>query len=92
MVKKTSRAAFHFRPGWQRQSSMPNIQKKLKSLATMKTFSQSWCRFHFLSLKREDPDPKGSVADPDPGSGAFLTPGSGIRDPRCVKNQDPIPG
>jgi hypothetical protein len=22
-----------------------------------------------------------SVADPDPGSGAFLTPGSGIRDP-----------
>jgi hypothetical protein len=23
---------------------------------------------------------KGSVADPDPGSGAFLTPGSGIRD------------
>ncbi len=22
----------------------------------------------------------GSVADPDPGSGAFLTPGSGIRD------------
>jgi hypothetical protein len=30
------------------------------------------------------PDPKhcivGSVADPDPGSGALLTPGSGIRD------------
>jgi hypothetical protein len=24
--------------------------------------------------------PKGSVAVPDPGSGAFLTPGSGIRD------------
>jgi hypothetical protein len=24
--------------------------------------------------------PESSVADPDPGSGAFLTPGSGIRD------------
>jgi hypothetical protein len=30
----------------------------------------------------------GSVADPS-GSGAFLTPGSGIRDPGWVKNQDP---
>jgi hypothetical protein len=29
-----------------------------------------------------------SVADPDPGSGAFLTPGSGIG----KKNQDPDPG
>jgi hypothetical protein len=28
-----------------------------------------------------------SVADPDPGSGAFLTPGSGIRDPGWVKNR-----
>jgi hypothetical protein len=28
-----------------------------------------------------------SVADPDPGSGAFLTPGSGTG-----KNQDPNPG
>jgi hypothetical protein len=28
-----------------------------------------------------------SVADP--GSGAFLTPGSGIRDPGWVKNPDP---
>ncbi len=27
----------------------------------------------------------GSVADPDPGSGAFLTPGSGIRGPEWVK-------
>jgi hypothetical protein len=26
------------------------------------------------------PHTRGSVADPDPGSGAFLTPGSGIRD------------
>jgi hypothetical protein len=26
-----------------------------------------------------------SVADPDPGLGAFLTPGSGIRDPRWEK-------
>jgi hypothetical protein len=33
-----------------------------------------------------------SVADPDPGSGAFLTPGSGIRDPGWVKSQDPDPG
>ena len=30
---------------------------------------------------------KGSVADPDTGSGAFLTPGSGMG-----KNQDPDPG
>ncbi len=30
-----------------------------------------------------------SVAEPDPGSGAFLTSGSGIRDPWWVKNQDP---
>jgi hypothetical protein len=29
------------------------------------------------------------VADPDPGSGAFLTPGSGSWDPGWVKNQDP---
>jgi hypothetical protein len=57
---------------------------------------------HFLE---KDPDPvaqvnadlnclgvKCSVADPDPGSGAFLTPGSGTRDPGWVKNQDPDPG
>jgi hypothetical protein len=25
-----------------------------------------------------------SVADPDPGSGAFLTPGSGIPDPKTI--------
>jgi len=30
---------------------------------------------------------KGSIADPDPGSGAFLTPGSGLG-----KTQDPDPG
>ncbi len=29
-----------------------------------------------------------SVAEPDPGSGAFLTPGSGIRDPGWEKSQD----
>jgi hypothetical protein len=28
----------------------------------------------------------------DPGSGAFLTPESEIRDPGWVKNQDPDPG
>jgi hypothetical protein len=33
-----------------------------------------------------------SVADPDPGSGAFLTPGSGNRDPGWVESQDPDPG
>jgi hypothetical protein len=32
------------------------------------------------------------AADPDPGSDAFLTPGSGIRDPEWVNNQDPDPG
>jgi hypothetical protein len=32
------------------------------------------------------------VADPDPGSSAFLTPGSGIKDPRWVKSQDSDPG
>jgi hypothetical protein len=32
-----------------------------------------------------------SVADPDPRSGAFLTPGSGIRD-GYLKNQDPGSG
>jgi hypothetical protein len=31
-----------------------------------------------------------SVADPE--SGAFLNPGSGIRDPGWVKYQDPDPG
>jgi hypothetical protein len=36
----------------------------------------------------------GSIADPDPGSDAFLAPGSGIRDPGSGmgKNQDPDPG
>ncbi len=29
-----------------------------------------------------------SVADSDPGSGDFLTPGSGIRGPGWVKNQE----
>jgi hypothetical protein len=33
-----------------------------------------------------------SVADPDPGSGSFLTPRSGIEGPGWVKNQDPDPG
>jgi hypothetical protein len=30
-----------------------------------------------------------SVADPDAGSGAFLTPGSGIRDGQKIKISDP---
>ncbi len=34
----------------------------------------------FLGLLDPDLLVRGSVADPDPGSGAFLTPGSGIRD------------
>jgi hypothetical protein len=33
-----------------------------------------------------------SVADLDPGSDAFLTPGSGIRDPGWVESQDPGSG
>ncbi len=33
-----------------------------------------------------------SVADPDPVSGAFLTYGSGIRDPGGVKSKDSDPG
>jgi hypothetical protein len=33
-----------------------------------------------------------SVADLDPGSGALLTPGSGIWEPGWVKNEDPDPG
>jgi hypothetical protein len=38
--------------------------------------------------------PKDSVADPDPGLGTFLTPGSGIRDPRSEmgESQHPDPG
>jgi hypothetical protein len=43
-----------------------------------------------------DPDPDvdldHSVADPDPGSGAFLTPGSGIRDGLKVSIRDEQPG
>jgi hypothetical protein len=35
---------------------------------------------------------KFSVADPDPGSGAFLNPGFGIRDPGRVKSKDLDPG
>ena len=31
-----------------------------------------------------------SAADPDPGSGDFLTPGSGIQDPGWLKNPDHI--
>ncbi len=31
--------------------------------------------------------PASSVADPDPGSGAFLTPVSLIRDPGCVRSK-----
>jgi hypothetical protein len=34
--------------------------------------------------------PDSSVADPNPGSGAFLTPWT--RDPGWVRNQDPDPG
>jgi len=33
-----------------------------------------------------------SVADPDPGSGAVVTLGFGIRGPGWVKNQDPDTG
>jgi hypothetical protein len=35
---------------------------------------------YFIQFTKWIPTPQTSVADPDPGSGAFLTPGSGIRD------------
>jgi hypothetical protein len=35
---------------------------------------QFWCGLHFAKINVSF-----SVADPDPGSGAFLPPGSGIR-------------
>ncbi len=45
-----------------------------------------------LTVGRQESAVTCSIANPDPGSGAFLTPGSGIRDPVWVKNQDPDPG
>ncbi len=54
-------------------------------------------KLRLRQVRVADPEPRlvegsenflaGSVADPDPGSGAFLTPGSGMG-----KNQDPDPG
>ncbi len=38
------------------------------------------CRLASGFRGKTDNDPESSVADPDPGSDAFLTPGSGIRD------------
>jgi hypothetical protein len=46
-------------------------------------------KFHSLNHCQYGP---GSVAEPDPGSGAFLTPRSRIRVPGWVKDQDPDPG
>ncbi len=47
-----------------------------------------------LAPYRRVPNGVTSVADPDPGSGAFFTPGSGIRVPGWVKGsiriRDPI--
>jgi hypothetical protein len=41
---------------------------------------------------RQNPRPVASVADPDPGSGAFLTPGSGMgkKSESGMKNPDHI--
>jgi hypothetical protein len=47
-----------------------------------------YCTLHYLSLFGMVPV---SVADPDPGSGAFLTLGSGIRDPEKVLSGSRIP-
>ncbi len=43
------------------------------------TFLSIDCRSHLCYISQKVPTEK-SVADPDPGLGAFLTPGSGIRD------------
>jgi hypothetical protein len=43
---------------------------------------------NYFKLTRD----KSSVADPDPGFGAFLTPGSGIRDPGWLESQHPDKG
>jgi hypothetical protein len=66
------------------QTYLNNILKKgFKSLAAVLYSTLKIC--HLLTLPS-------SVADPDPGSGAFLTPGSRTRDPGWVKSKDPDPG
>jgi hypothetical protein len=50
------------------------------------------CKRHSILTKQinilQNLTSSSSVADPDPGSGALLTPGSGV----SKKNQDPDPG
>jgi hypothetical protein len=53
----------------------------------------------YAAASLSDPDPNwwfgiqiGNIVDPDPGSGGFLNPGSGIRNPGWVKIKDPDPG
>jgi hypothetical protein len=65
-------------------SSLPRAHTSLHSLsssAARLTPPQHTILFYFFS-----------VADPDPGSGAFSTPGSGIQDPGGVESQHPDPG
>jgi hypothetical protein len=42
---------------------------------------------NYLSQKLPETLPLPSVADPDPGSGAFLAPGSGIRDGKKIGSE-----
>ncbi len=61
----------------------PEVGRQLESVSGIGKISLFW-----TVNKQNQPQNSGfenqsifSVADPDPGSGAFLTPGSGIRDP-----------
>ncbi len=49
---------------------------------TVENRIRNQCNLSFLFYSVGDP---GSVANPDPGLGAFLTPGSGISDPGWEK-------
>ncbi len=49
----------------------------LRSVECFDPVTNKWVRFFVTYNRLYDSN---SVADPDPGSGAFLTPGSGIRD------------
>jgi hypothetical protein len=67
------------------EASSPRERTTNSSNKKVPNFSQFWG--HFSTFLDPNQNPTGvqttkqfSVADPDPGSGAFFTPGSGIRD------------
>jgi hypothetical protein len=67
---------------------VPRVLKNSAYLSQFRTFFLS-TRHNFRDFQGETgtlrfSQPTSSVADPDPGSGAFLTPGSGME-----KNPDP---